>query len=398
MSVVGLIGNKRNWKLYVFCISLFFANAAYCYNPESTSPDLYRYFQYVSSLRNSGLIETLTNGYGGAKLYSFNFMVWITNACNDEHLLPAMSVFLVYLIALYCTCYTGVRENAKWKYVVLVAILQMMTLDWYSLTNNVRNILAFAIIGLAIYRDIYLNNRNVFTLFCYIFPLFLHPTALLFIVIRIALIFTKKRIIKTFMIIATLLINPIVDFLNSSMFRVTSNPYVLLVINKAYNYLFDTSTAYGLAVRASLRSTVTRVFYLSIMVAIVLFFFEKISVEKKSNRRILTDSGEYFTNYVLITCLLALACTFMLRPEYWRFSATAIVFISIMLLPLLEYSESYTVCRITKYFILFLTLGCFLLWMYQLTWLNTYELISNTLITSPAITIARALISFCGGI
>lgn len=194
VSVFGLLNSKKHWKIYILIISLFFALFAYCYVPENSGPDIYRYFQYILSFRDANFYETVIKAtYHDSHLYVFNFLVWISNQLLDEHLVPFVSVFSVYFICLYCTCKVGIICKARWKYVAIYIVFALCTLDWYSLTNNVRNVFAFALAGFAAFEELYEGKRNALVYLCYIIPIFIHPIALLFVGLRLALFFIKNK-------------------------------------------------------------------------------------------------------------------------------------------------------------------------------------------------------------
>ena len=386
-------GKSKDWRVPIVCISLFFGNLSYCYIPESNGPDLYRYFEYFTSLKGMSLFETINNAYRGSSLYVFNFLGWIGNSMEDLHIIPAVSVFFIYYICFYVTynyCeMEGYNRRQAFKYILYA----MICMDWYSLTNNVRNVLAFVIIGYAIYRDVYQQKRDLLTICCYVVPLFIHQTSVLFIVVRLALAIFRSKKYSRLIIVFTILVNPVVDFLHENIRRITSSPLIVFVINKAYNYLFDTSSSYGLRVQRSVRSLIARILYLS-LVAIICFIIYK---RNNSNYDEFKDDNNY-SLYVLITGLIALSCMSMLRPEYWRFAATVITFGSVAVLPIMSNSSRSTISVIlVRILIPILVILCGIISWYQITWTDTSQLISDAILNVPIFNLIKGIANIIRG-
>ena len=192
-----------------------------------------------------------------------------------------LSVFCVYFIAFYVTCYIGVTKNTEWKYVRGYLFVIMLMLDWYSITNNVRNIAAFSVIGFAIFRDVYMKKRDIITWVCYIAPIFVHPTALLFVAVRLIILLVRSDKMRILLLFATVMISPLVGWLNDNIVSFNSNPTLYFVISKAHSYLFDTSSSYGLRVQTSSRSLIARILYLSFTAVICLMEVYMLKVLKK---------------------------------------------------------------------------------------------------------------------
>ena len=73
--------------------------------------------------------------------------------------------------------------------------------------NALRSDLAFAMILLAVYRELYQKRRSVWTYFLYVLPIFMHFAAILLVLIRF-IVSTKKRYVK--IILMMLLLAPLV--------------------------------------------------------------------------------------------------------------------------------------------------------------------------------------------
>lgn len=405
VALVALMGNRKHWKVNVFCVSFLLAIASYNYVPESSAPDLYRYFEYVYTLRGCSFWQTMRAAYVNSNLYTLQFLVWICNVFSDEHLLPCITTFIVYWTALYCTCRIGVDLNSKWRHVRLCLLIQLALLDWYSITSNIRNMTAFSIGGYAFFRDVYLGKKDFVTVVCYIAPVFLHPTAALIPLVRIILLFAQSKRLQVLSLSLIVFIEPLIELANAYVSKLTSNPIILLLVRKADSYYFDTSSSYGLRVAQSLRSSVMRVIGLSI---IAVFCFIAIRRRYKTNARQIwerkadnfIDRTDKFSYLPLIFGVIALSCSFMLRPEYWRFSAAMIIFSGAVLIPFFNDSRPLTVlsadmlCK--TLLIVLVPLDCMGI-MWQLTWFNAPYLVYKTMMSSPLVYLLSLPLRVFGG-
>ena len=101
--------------------------------------------------------------------------------------------------------------------------------------------------------------------------------------------------------------------------------FVGAAIIKAYSYFYDTDSKWGLEVQASGSETVFKILYISITAIICIIIFY---IDKKNNSAENKDSIgiglQKFNDFVFNIGLLSFACIPMLRPEYWRFTATVV--------------------------------------------------------------------------
>ena len=186
LGLYGIYRNFRSWSIYVFCIALFFGAWAYVYNP-TIETDLTRYFDYINSLSNISLIETMSSGIYGRRvqaLFGFVIMSWGASQLGDPHLIAAFTVFAIYYVSLKITCQIGADYKINNKRIILHIVFLIFIINFYGITNNIRNVFSFSLIILAVFRECYENKKNALTYFLYLFPLFIHPSAFVLLFIR----------------------------------------------------------------------------------------------------------------------------------------------------------------------------------------------------------------------
>lgn len=331
LSLLCLYKDHKNWRIYIFCVAYAFAIFAYCYEP-TTDSDLVRYYQYVQQLQGHTFTEALEIGqYGHDKLYAFVWVCWIVSAVNDIHLLPAFSVFCVYYIGLFVTCKFGEDVNGNYKHITTYIVLMLMMISFYSIVNNVRNVCAFSLIGLAVFRDCYQKKRNIITFTFYILPIFLHSSAIVFIIIRLIIRFTgKMRLICS----ALVLFVPLaLNILDSRFSSITSSNFIinifLSMVNSGNNYFTHTTSAWALTVANSGSEKVARFFYIAFALLTVCIYFK---IQKSKNVILAIKNKTENENilsvidFAFLCSLLTISCVPMVMPEYWRFVSILILF------------------------------------------------------------------------
>ena len=189
LGIVGLYFDRKSWKWYVFCLAYAFGASAYCYETTGTS-DITRYFEYIEGIKKVSFSHILDYGKYGAEgeaLYVFNFICWIAGKLNDPHIVPFISVFLVYYLSFRIYCEIGNDYNIKARDMIWGVLFLVMALNFFSLVNNIRNVLAYIIVGYSVYLDCYKKKRNIMVLLLYVLPIFIHSSASVLIIIRMLL-------------------------------------------------------------------------------------------------------------------------------------------------------------------------------------------------------------------
>ena len=324
-SMVGIVKTPGRWKrfipFYVFSLAL----VAYSYTPIN-EPDLYRYFQMLESLKGLTLSQAFEFFKDG--LLVKNSVFWIIAQLNCFGLLPMLSTAIVYGVATYITC--DMLEHSECiKIIPRVLTFQFMMLPFISIINNVRNISAFALICLAAYQDLIKRKKSIGVLLLYILPCLIHEAALVLLLLRIAMIFTRKMKILTFSMIW---LSPVLiefGYANRSRINIGGSLGILIhnAILKTYWYLHDESD-YALNVSTSLSGQLTRLsrMFLAVFFVALIFLLIKRTAEKYRK----------FMEYHFLINVMVLTSSIFASPHYWRFSAASVVCIAAVLVPMYQ--------------------------------------------------------------
>jgi len=186
LSVV-ILKTPRSFHKYVWMYALTFGMLAYCFNPVYEI-DLSRYFGQLDYCRTIPFSRALSWRDDG--LIIKNLVFWLVSKTGDNHILPLLSVGIVYGVAGFVSVSAlDERKSDLWK----LLLFQVMLLPMYNIVSNVRNVAAFSLLIWAAYRDLVNKKRDMLTLALYILPCFIHMTGFVLVLFRISLVLLKKQ-------------------------------------------------------------------------------------------------------------------------------------------------------------------------------------------------------------
>lgn len=320
----------RKWlPLMIFSLGLL----AYAYEPIHEN-DLTRYLTFALESSNYDFLETFEyfiNQYPqdmGVPVYVF--VQWICGKLGCVHLIPMFSLMIVYGVSFYISSDLAARFQVK-KLTIYVILLQISLLPFLSIAGNVRNICAFALVILAVYRDSVMNKKNITTILLYILPVFIHTAALILIGIRMLIGFNTRY--QIFVFGGVVFLPQVVNFLfDAKSFFALLGPVgdtINLVILKIYLYLNDVDSEWAQAVINSRFQTANKFVLcsLAVLICILIYFYINKIVQKPLKR---------FLNYEFFLCALTISTLWFAAPHYWRFACTFCIAIAIVFFSLYE--------------------------------------------------------------
>lgn len=405
MGYKSLLKEKFCCKTVAFCFALFMAAFAYSYIPYGGT-DLIRYFDYVDQLKGLSFGEAIGQGLRGeSHLTVFAAMCWLIGKTGDSHLLPAITVFVIYFIGIYVTCVVAGDMKVSPDVLAMYITFILFCSNFYAITNNIRNVFSFTIVGFATFRDCYQNKRNLWTLLMYIIPIFIHSSAFVMILLRVVIILTGRlKIVSSLLIIA---VKPTVDLAYSLIDSISGSSVIILairdVIKRAYMYFNDTNSAWGLVVQNSGSQRAMRYFYIALAVVICINIAvlskEKVWEKVAANVRICNYNVRIkrVVDYAFNIGLMTIACAPMLTPEYWRFASALILFSG----PVYFIGNDLFEGRLYTLFnnsIFIIMIPCMLLWMRELRTTDLTVLFLKPFISSPFVVFFKDIINLITGV
>lgn len=336
-SIIGLLKTPNKWKIYLVLIAISISVVAFNYNP-TVEGDLTRYMKWAdecSKLKFSQVSAYFREGsnFDSNLVVTITFF-WIMGKIHFLHGIPMITTTVAYLIAFYITGDFLEREGRsnliKWIY-----LFQFCMIPFVSVINNVRNIVAFSLIVLAVYLDVYRKKRNIFVLILYIVPLFIHSSAAILIFLRVCLILPRK--IKCFFLALVFAFPTVITYLYAHVSTIPhiGNVTVLIVglINKGYTYLTDTnSSKWAQQVSNSTFQQINKVVMLAFCLIVVVSVLGGF-VKNESNNL------NKYCEFIALVAIYSLACGWITTPQYWRFTFAVVVGISPILCSFIDMSH-----------------------------------------------------------
>ena len=304
--------------LVVYMISIFIM--ALLYEPKG-DPDIVRYYEELKSCQNKSLAEISAFMQDG--LFIEHLLYWIAARISNLNFLSALSTTCVYTVTGYITCdYFTSQKKIDRNALLIFAIFQFCFLPFFSIVNNIRNVSAFALVLLALYKDLIKSQRSVSVWLLYLLPCFWHISAFLLVACRLVCAVVGRR--KILGILCVLFIfsvpfiyqscigflyahplregNPLADFYNS-------------FVSRLYWYV-DSTTDY--VNQLDLSDKYTIVTKLATVVVSILFIV-------RANIGKATNCGYSYTLFMEIICALSIVSNMFVAPLFWRFFSVFVI-------------------------------------------------------------------------
>lgn len=306
------VKNPSNLKKYLPIYVFIMAVIAYSITPNYVC-DLTRYFEYMDYCRTLPIQESLSWADDG--LIVKNFLFWFIGHLDDNHLLPALAVGSLYGVTAYIAI-DSAKENKRNLYIVL--LLQICMLPLFEATSNVRNMLAFSLIILAVYRDLVKKNLDILTIVLYIAPCFIHMTGIVIILIRISTIVAKRypKITVISMVALPTMTIELYEHTLGAVIPGNIGKIITRAINKAYSSTLSTSV-YAETMKNSgyvnACRLVTFIFLIAFIYLIFIYLKEKHTEYKN------------FVVFCLILSCITVVWILLQAVKYWVFAVSMVI-------------------------------------------------------------------------
>lgn len=299
---------RKHFLLYALVIGMM----AYCYEP-TYEIDLSRYFYQLDYCRTIPFSQAFTWAKDGFVVK--NLLFWIISRLGDNHILPLLSMTTIFGVATYI-CIDSTKESDIRPFKILA--VQLMLLPLYNTLSNVRNVVAFALIILAVYRDLVYKKRNIITILLYILPCFIHMAGLAMVLIRMILPLVKKKpylgLILTLGIpTASIALFERVGHVN---FPGNLGKIVSRAIWKAYSSTVNTSD-YAATIRESGYFKACRIVMFPVCLILLLVVIQQLRSDRKEYREYKTFCG--------ILIAITMIWIALGTVKYWVFAFAVII-------------------------------------------------------------------------
>ncbi|MCI9534774.1 MAG: hypothetical protein HFG53_08185 [Lachnospiraceae bacterium] len=317
-SLFGINYNYSKIKYYLPLLVVALSLIAYQYVPMQSN-DLLKYYHTIEIVGEMNLLEAIDYLEDG--LLIKNFLFWILGKTGMPQMLPMITAAIVYGVMFYIS-YDCAKEYCCQQDLFKILIIQFFSISFFGQLGTVRSCIAYAIVILAVYLDLYKRKRNLITYVIYIIPCFIHITALLLIGIR--LLFYISNHIRKIAIIGIMSLSTI-ELISRSDFSRIFGGYGQLFFAKWDYYVHKGGTsAWDIYIDHNLGFQV----YKYIMLFLILILLYMYFYIKRRYKRMYLKSGHVYDYNTFEFCLCVVACLtiiFMHGNNCERFISAAII-------------------------------------------------------------------------
>ncbi len=309
ISYIGFFKAPDRWRKFlpVYVYVLFMIG--FCIESGRVT-DMTRYFAQIEGLKGLSLSDAVASQRDS--LYVKDFFFWLSAQLDMPHLMTGAPVALVMGITAYIAC-DYARDEGMYKYLGLVLLMLLARNSLSTLANNIRNVSAFAIAVLAVYRDVKQKKRNFLTLVLYVLPIFIHANGIILVVARLLIPLVRRHRILVLALVFALpaIIEVAYSNVGALPFSGAFGAIIRRLVYSAHNYLAGDSV-YSQAQAASVNALIKRLISMTRLTVVTILIYMEMKNEEK-------PSG--FKAYAYILAILAISCNAFHAPAYWRFSS-----------------------------------------------------------------------------
>ncbi len=179
---------KKCGKKTIMIFAVALSCISFSYIPIE-SDDLYRHFLDLNYLKDFNIIDVISLDF----LFVKNLLFYLVSLTGINGFLAFTSTFVTYYLIILVIINVSKKYNtSKIQYILLVLIC-LSVLPYTFVVSGVRFHMAVAIFVYACYREFIEKKNNILTNIIYILPIFLHYSAIVFIVFKILSNITNKN-------------------------------------------------------------------------------------------------------------------------------------------------------------------------------------------------------------
>lgn len=285
--IKNLVNNifLSNKKILIFTLSIIFFMLGLYITPINTC-DLNNYWSYINTYTDKSILEIWNLNY--QNLFVIDFVFWILANFLSKEFFSAICGLIIFYV-MFRICFSIINNESISDYrKYLILILGFLTINLPLVYSSGRNFTAISIFMLALFREYFEQKKNFLTYILYIVPIFIHETMIIYLIIRVMIIFFKKYnllFLNCCLVLFVLFLPFFVDcayfIFNSIDFNFFFLDTIRSLIFKAYNY-FHLSNSDYLRLSQTLYYIVQRILYS--LIFIVSIIISNIYLFKNNNK------------------------------------------------------------------------------------------------------------------
>lgn len=182
---------KRIKRILIIYL-IFMGIMGYYYLPGETA-DLYRAQTLIKYEYSTYTFKQIFKIIERINYQIYPLYYWVFGKIGNVRLLPAITGMWCYGNIFYILYDSYIREKWSNKTLINCMLFIIMGGQFLEVISGIRSMLAFSLVALCIYREIYKNKNIVKNIPIYIFAGLMHDAAFVLIGIRIAIMLIQKE-------------------------------------------------------------------------------------------------------------------------------------------------------------------------------------------------------------
>lgn len=316
---------KYRMKWFPLYSALILAIIAYCtYN--SAFGDFYILTYILAKIEDQPLkayaLPEISKSIG-----PFNWIFFIIAKSKDYALMCMIPGMIVYYVYAKISSSVAVENGSRYREFVANYFIGLLLLQFFSILEHGRFIMAGAILIYAVYRELYVGKKNICTAILYILPLCFHLGILPLYAFRMVVkIFSKFKCLW----LPTVIITYVLIMYSGTFFSFL--PYALYNYIEKARIFFAGGSEWGQYVfSGSLFYILLRVFF---DITFILLFFLLNGLEK--NKTLCEESKKskgkkHFLNFIMQLIYFSFITNFIVSDAFWRYGTLLFILIPMLL-------------------------------------------------------------------
>lgn len=177
------------WAVFFIIMTGGFMFLAFSLNP-SESWDLYRHYEVLAVMENESFINNLLYAEY-FNLPVINILYYLVALTGVPNLLPAVTVMICYSSLGFIILNYIRQTGADSRFVASAVIFNLLLCPFIHMASGIRNVLAYSLCAAAFYNELY-NKKAFSSWIIYFLALFIHPSVILILALRVMLPFFKS--------------------------------------------------------------------------------------------------------------------------------------------------------------------------------------------------------------
>lgn len=242
--IIASLGIPKRFFGVYFGVCAIILSVLYFFYVPPFEDDLYRHYELLEIIKDMSLRDILINNtisdndlYNSYLISSKIYLLYLffISKLPVIGFLPVVTTFIIYFLSFKRIRKTAIEINAP-RIAIILGFLSFLCMTDYRDFSCIRNMLAYALFSYTIYEDL-VNNKNKYISFLFYGLLcLLHMSCVVLLGLRILLVFSPKKGLRNFFIIAILSVYTLTPYLLDLTAQLFNTPYMAYLAEKISIY------------------------------------------------------------------------------------------------------------------------------------------------------------------